>query len=109
MSVVEIRQGTEADLDDALRLIIELAVYEKEPDAVEATVESMREDGFGANSVFGFFVAELDGQIVGVSIYYYRYSTWKGKRLYLEDLVVTESCRGKGVGTALFELSLIHI
>lgn len=101
-----IRPGTEADLPDALRLIIELAVYEKEPKAVVTTVESMRKNCFGAKPVFGFFVAELDSEIVGLALCYDRYSTWRGKCLFLEDLIVSEKHRGKGIGQALFERTI---
>jgi GNAT superfamily N-acetyltransferase len=66
----------------------------------------MEEDGFGSSPVYGFFVAEELDQIHGISLYYYRYSTWKGKRLYLEDIVVTESQRGKGIGKLLFEATM---
>lgn len=68
----------------------------------------MEKDGFGPDAIFGFFVAERENWIVGVSIYYWRYSTWKGKRLYLEDIVVTESERGKGAGKLLFERTMQH-
>ena len=101
-----IRPGTEADLPDALRLIVELAVFEREPDAVVTTVESMREDGFGADPVFGFFVAEVNNEVVGISLFYDRYSTWRGKCLYLEDLIVNQKHRGGGIGKALFEQTL---
>ncbi len=101
-----IREGKAEDLPRVLELIVELAVYEKEPDAVVTTVESMLEDGFGQDPVYGFFVAEDNEQIVGLSLYYWRYSTWKGKRLYLEDLIVTESARGKGFGKDLFNRTM---
>ncbi len=98
-----IRPGTKEDVSAVHALIVELAVFEREPDAVSNTIEMMLEDGFGDRPVFGFLVAEESDQIVGASIYYYRYSTWKGKRLYLEDLIVTESRRGAGLGKLLFE------
>lgn len=101
-----VRQGTENDLPAALALIKELAVYEKMPNEVETTVQTMQRDGFGPQPLYGFFVAELDSQIVGLSLYYYRYSTWKGKRMYLEDLIVTQSKRGLGIGKALFERTI---
>lgn len=102
-----IREGKKEDLPRVLELIKELATYEKAPDAVTNTVEMMEKDGFGENPVFGFFVAEdkVKG-IVGISIYYYRYSTWKGRRLYLEDIVVTESERGGGIGKLLFDRTI---
>lgn len=101
-----IRRGRKEDLPRVLELITELAIFEREPDAVTKTVKMMERDGFGNNPVFGFFVAETDGIIQGTSIYYIRYSTWKGPCLYLEDLIVTESERGKGLGKALFERTL---
>jgi GNAT superfamily N-acetyltransferase len=103
---VVIRLGTVKDLKAVHQLVVELAVYEREPDAVSNTVEMMLEDGFGTNPIFGFLVAECDEEIKGASIYYYRYSTWKGKRMYLEDLIVTEQMRGKGLGKQLFEQML---
>ncbi|MFD2200516.1 GNAT family N-acetyltransferase [Shivajiella indica] len=103
-----IREGKIEDLPRILELIKELAIYEKAPNEVINTVEQMQEDGFGNNPVFGFFVAINDQtqEIIGTSIYYYRYSTWKGKRLYLEDLIVTESERGNGAGKLLFDRTL---
>ncbi len=86
-----------------LELIQELADYEKAPDEVENTVELMEEEGFGEHPIFGFLVAVRGEEIIGTAIYYTKYSTWKGKKFYLEDLVVTESERGTGVGKALFE------
>ena len=102
----KIRQGIEADLPAIWQLIKELAIYEREPDAVVTTVETMRIDGFGPNPVFGFFVAELAGVIVGMSLFYDRYSTWRGRFLYLEDFVVTEDHRGVGIGKALFDRTI---
>ena len=98
-----IRKGTKADLPAAFELIYELAVYEKALHEVDNTVERMEEVGFGSNPVFGYFVAEEDGEIKGIALYYYRYSTWKGKSLYLEDLVVRASARGRGLGKRLFD------
>jgi hypothetical protein len=94
MSVI-IRKFTPEDLPVMFDLIMELAVYEKAPEQVTNTVEQMYIDGFGENPVYGAILAEVDGEVVGMSLYYYRYSTWKGKRLYLEDLV-REKMRGKG-------------
>jgi len=104
-----IREGQIEDLPRLLELIKELAVYEKAPNEVINTVKMMKEDGFGENPVFGFFVAIKDNthEIIGTSIFYYRYSTWKGKRLYLEDLSVTESERGNGAGKLLFDRTLL--
>lgn len=98
-----IRKGTKADLPAAFELIYELAVYEKALHEVDNTVERMEEDGFGSNPVFGYFVAEENREIKGIALYYYRYSTWKGKSLYLEDLVVRASARGRGLGKRLFD------
>ncbi|GAB4241513.1 MAG: GNAT family N-acetyltransferase [Ekhidna sp.] len=101
--MVTIREGLKEDLPAVLDLIRELAVYEKAEDQVVNTVERMVEEGFGSHPVFGFIVAEDDDGIIGTAIYYYRYSTWKGKRMYLEDLVVTEEKRGSGAGKRLFD------
>lgn len=104
--MIELRKGEKKDLNAVLGLVKELAVYEKALDQVANTVERMEEDGFGDHPIYGFIVALEGGTIIGTSIYYYRYSTWKGKRLYLEDLVVTESRRGSGAGKLLFEATL---
>ena len=103
-----IRVGTKQDLRYVLELIKELALYEKAPDEVTNTVEQMEIDGFGPKPVFGLFVAENEMGIVGISIYYWRYSTWKAKRLYLEDIVVTEKERGSGIGKLLFDRTMQH-
>ena len=100
-----VRKGKIEDLPRVLELIKELAIYEKAPEQVTNTVEMMEKDGFGPNPVFGLFVCEKNetSEIIGIAIYYYRCSTWKGKRMYLEDIVVTESERGKGAGKLLFD------
>lgn len=86
-----------------LDLIVELAVYEKEPDAVIVTAEDLQRDGFGDNPLFECFVAEYESKVVGFALIYTKYSTWKGPCIYLEDLYVRESMRGKGIGALLFE------
>lgn len=98
-----IRPGTQEDLAQVFALIQELAEFEREPDAVETTVASMKEDGFGEQPVFKFFVAEDQDKIVGLALYFYSYSTWKGKCIYLEDLIVTEAYRGQGIGRKLLD------
>lgn len=97
-----IRKGEQKDMKSVLELIQELAVFEKEPDAVELTVADLERDGFGSNPLFHTFVAEINENIVGIALYYYRYSTWKGKTIHLEDLIVKENQRGLGVGFALY-------
>lgn len=97
-----IRKGTENDMPAVLGLIKELAVFEKEPDAVVVTIEDLVRDGFGTQPLFHTFVAELDNQIIGMALFYYRFSTWKGKTIHLEDLIVTEKMRGTGAGMALY-------
>jgi GNAT superfamily N-acetyltransferase len=106
MMNINIREGKKEDLPETLQLVKELAEYERAPHEVTNTVPQMELDGFGTHPVFGFFVAERNGVIVGISLFYYRYSTWKGKRLYLEDIVVTESERGNGIGKLLFDRTL---
>ncbi len=104
-STYQIRAGKHEDLRHAHALVYELAVYEREPEAVTATLEDYERDF--AEKVFDFVVAEAaDGRIVGIALYYMAYSTWKGKMLYLEDFVVAESFRGDGIGQALFEAVL---
>jgi GNAT superfamily N-acetyltransferase len=108
MSSITIRIGTKPDLPRVLELIKELALYERAPHEVTNTVERMEQDGFGSNPIYGLFVAENERGIVGISIYYWRYSTWKGKRLYLEDIIVTEKERGSGIGKRLFDRTMQH-
>jgi len=102
MNIV-IRKGKKEDLPRALELVMELADFEKAPDAVTNTVADMERDGFGPNPVFRFHVAEVDGVMVGMALYFVKYSTWKGKGLYLDDLFVTEKMRGKGIGKKLLD------
>ena len=97
-----VRQGTKTDMKAVLSLIQELAIFEKEPDAVVITEADLTRDGFGENPLFHTFVAEENGEIIGMALYYYRYSTWKGKTIHLEDLVVRENKRGTGAGFALY-------
>ena len=97
-----IRKGKPEDMKDVLALIQELAGFEKEPDAVVITEDDLIRDGFSENPLFQVFVAEVDKAIVGIALYYYRYSTWKGKTIHLEDLVVKQSVRGTGLGYALY-------
>jgi GNAT superfamily N-acetyltransferase len=86
-----------------MELVNELAVYENAPEEVTVTMEHFKESGFGENPVWWALVAEEDGCIEGFALYYIRYSTWKGQRMYLEDLIVTEKMRGKGLGKLLFD------
>jgi GNAT superfamily N-acetyltransferase len=101
--MIKVRRGLKNDLPSVLGLIQELADYENATDEVQNSVERMEEDGFGDEPIFKFFVAENDVQIVGTAIFYNRYSTWKGRCLYLEDLVVSETERGQGTGKLLFD------
>jgi GNAT superfamily N-acetyltransferase len=98
-----LRRGQESDLPRVLALIQELAVFEREPDAVTNTLEMMRHDGFGPAPIFGFFVLESGADLLGLALFYTGYSTWKGRMLYLEDLVVTEAARRGGYGRLLFD------
>lgn len=103
MENVVLRPAMPRDMEAVHALITELAVYEKEPDAVTNTVEGLVEDGFGNKPKFGCVVAELDGEVVGFALFYTSYSTWKGPCLYLEDFLVTEKHRRKGIGKMLFD------
>ncbi|MEG0849717.1 GNAT family N-acetyltransferase [Flavobacterium plurextorum] len=104
---MNIRKGNPEDMKFVLGLIQELAIFEKEPDAVIITEEDLIRDGFGEKPLFHVFVAEItndlnEKEIVGIALYYYRYSTWKGKTIHLEDLIVKEKMRGTGLGSALY-------
>ena len=98
-----IRTGLKSDLPRLRALIVELAVYEKEPDAVEVSLKELETDGFGPNKIFDFFVVEVNGRVEGIALYYFKYSTWKGKCVFLEDIVINESLRGQGLGKLLFD------
>ncbi len=99
---MNIRIGIEKDLPQVLNLVKELAVFEKAPNEVDVTIDEMQNWGFGKDKLFDFFVAEKENKIVGIALYYYKYSTWKGKCLFLEDIIVTESERKNGYGKLLF-------
>jgi GNAT superfamily N-acetyltransferase len=100
---LQIRKGTRSDIPQLLGLIRELATYERAPAEVTVTIEELENDGFGENPVFKYFVAEADGVIVGIALYYIKYSTWKGKCIFLEDIIVNEPFRKTGIGKKLFE------
>ncbi|MCD0475178.1 GNAT family N-acetyltransferase [Flavobacterium sp. EDS] len=99
---MNIRKGNPDDMKAVLGLIQELAIFENEPDAVLVTESDLVRDGFGENPLFHVFVAEVDAEIVGIALYYYRFSTWKGKTIHLEDLIVKDKMRGSGLGMALY-------
>jgi GNAT superfamily N-acetyltransferase len=99
---MKIRKGKIEDLPAVLELIKELATFEKEPDAVVVTVADLERDGFGESPLFHTLIAEENEEIVGMALYYYRYSTWKGKTIHLEDLIVKEEKRGAGLGFKLY-------
>lgn len=98
-----IRKANTDDMPQVLALINQLAVFEKEPDAVVVTVEDLQKDGFGDHPAFFCFVAEKNNKIEGIALGFNRYSTWKGKILHLEDLIVNQTMRGSGMGTALLD------
>jgi GNAT superfamily N-acetyltransferase len=101
MNTILIRKATQADCPAMMDLIQELAIYEKAPDEVTVSLQHFEESGFGRQPVWWAFVAEVDGRIAGMALYYVRYSTWKGQRMYLEDIIVSEPFRGKGIGSEL--------
>jgi ribosomal protein S18 acetylase RimI-like enzyme len=99
---MNIRKGEIEDMSAVLELIKELATFEKEPNAVVVTVTDLERDGFGESPLFHTFIAEENNEIVGMALYYYRYSTWKGRTIHLEDLIVKEKMRGSGLGFELY-------
>jgi len=105
---IKIRHAVESDCFRMMELVHELAVYEKAPEEVTVTMDHFRESGFGANPVWWAFGAEGDGRVEGLALYYIRYSTWKGQRMYLEDIIVTEKMRGHGIGKMLFDQLIVE-
>ncbi len=108
MEQVVIRKAAAADCTAMMALINELALYEKAPEEVTVSLEDFIEAGFGEQSIWTAYVGELNGEIVGMSLFYPRYSTWKGKKLYLEDIVVKESFRGHKIGKLLFDATYAY-
>jgi GNAT superfamily N-acetyltransferase len=100
---VFIRTAQIQDMPEVLKLIKQLAIFENEPDAVEITVKDLERDGFGEIPQFNCFVAEVEGAIEGIALLYNRYSTWKGRVIHLEDLIVNKAKRGHGIGTKLLD------
>ncbi len=108
METLKIRKAISSDVKDIIRLLVELAVYEKEPDAVKVTEEELIRDGFGSSPRYECLLAEFNSQVVGLAFFTPRYSTWVGDTLHLEDLVVTKKMRGKGIGTLLYREFLLE-
>jgi GNAT superfamily N-acetyltransferase len=100
---IVVQKAVKEDCKAIMQLVQELAIYEKAPDEITVTMEHFIESGFGEKSVWEAFVAKENDVVKGFALYYIRYSTWKGQRMYLEDLLVTEDMRGKGIGKLLFE------
>ena len=100
---ITIRKAEKEDCTAMMELIHELALYEKAPEEVTVAFDHFVQSGFGEKTVWWALVAEAEGVVIGFALYYIRYSTWKGQRLYLEDLLITESMRGKGIGGLLFD------
>jgi len=99
----KIREAQPADMQFVLELITELAVFEKEPDAVKISINDLIENGFKEHPAFYIYLAELDNTVVGMALFYHRFSTWEGASLHLEDLIVTQQHRQKGIGKALYD------
>ena len=103
INAIHVRRAVKEDCVRLLELIRELAEYERAPQEVTVTLEHFMESGFGPKPVWWAFVVTVDGRVEGFALWYIRYSTWKGKRLYLEDLIVTQTMRGRGLGKLLFD------
>lgn len=108
MTNIHLRIAQKEDCASLLELVNELAIYEKAPHEVTVTLAEFEEAGFGKRPVWKAYVAEVDGLIVGFALYYVRFSTWKGCRMYLEDFIVTEPMRGHGIGKLLFDQLIIE-
>jgi GNAT superfamily N-acetyltransferase len=104
MEDIIIRRAVKTDCPRILELVRELALFERAPDEVTVTPEHFEKSGFGENPVWWAYVAETRGEVQAFALYYIRYSTWKGQRMFLEDVLVTEKMRGKGIGQLLFEV-----
>ena len=100
---MKVRQGKKDDLPSVLDLICELADFEGSLNKVKITLSDLKRDGFGPTKFYDFLVAENNNKIIGLSFYWIRYSTWKGKLLFLEDFVVKKGHRGQGIGSKLFD------
>ena len=100
--MITVRKANPKDMPKVLELIRELARFEREPDAVKISEEDLVREGFGEDPLFHCFVAEVEEEVVGMALVYYRFSTWKGRTLHLEDLVVRADRRGQGIGDALY-------
>ena len=105
---IHIRRAKKEDCPRLLELVKELALYEKAPDEVTVSLSHFEESGFGPQPVWWAFVAEENNTILGFALYYIRYSTWKGQRMYLEDIIVTEAARGQGIGKMLMDELIIE-
>ena len=108
MTDIQIRAAKKEDMPRVWELINELAIFEKEPDAVEVTVQDLEEDGYGEHPLFLCFVAEVNKKVEGIALIYNRYSTWKGPAIHLEDLIVSKPMRGNGIGSKLLDEVVKH-